>query len=116
VLARAAGQPPRWFRPPAGVISPRVASAARRLGLELVLWTATARDGVLTTPKRALARLVRALRPGAILVLHDGSQRPDRAPIAAAVLEPLCDALDARGLRSVTLDELLLEPARNRES
>jgi peptidoglycan/xylan/chitin deacetylase (PgdA/CDA1 family) len=89
-----------------------VARAARDAGLELVGWTASARDGTgRATVEGALARLEPALRPGAILVLHDAAERPEqraRAPIALQVLGPLLDRLEARGLRSVTLDELLL--------
>jgi peptidoglycan/xylan/chitin deacetylase (PgdA/CDA1 family) len=107
LLARAAGWPPRWFRPPVGLLSPRVAEAAERAGLELVGWTATARDGIATRVEDATARLVRALRPGAILVLHDGTA--GRPSIAAAVLPGLFEAMAERGLRSVTLDELLTE-------
>lgn len=107
-LARAAGRAPRWFRPPVGLISPPVAAAARAVGLELVGWTATARDGVAgATVEAALGRLERALKPGAILVLHDAAERGGHAPIAAAVLGPLLDRMEARGLKSVTLDELL---------
>jgi peptidoglycan/xylan/chitin deacetylase (PgdA/CDA1 family) len=59
------------------------------------------------TVERALARLRPCLRPGAILVLHDGVEGADRHPIAPVLLARLLDELDARKLRSVTLDELL---------
>lgn len=97
-----------WLRAPVGIVSPPVAAAARIAGLELVGWSATARDGVAsTTVAAAHARLKAALAPGAILVLHDGAERGDRRPIAPAVLARLLDDMAARGLRSVTLDELL---------
>jgi peptidoglycan/xylan/chitin deacetylase (PgdA/CDA1 family) len=108
VLAQA-GARVRWFRPPVGLLSPRVAAAAKKIGLTIVGWSATARDGrAATTVEQAAARLVAAARPGAILVLlHDAAERGGRAPIAARVLPAVLDALAARGLRSVTLDELL---------
>jgi peptidoglycan/xylan/chitin deacetylase (PgdA/CDA1 family) len=116
-LAAAQGRAPRWFRPPAGVLSPRVTAAAQKTGLELVGWTATARDGIRTSVEAAYRRLERAARPGAILVLHDAAERRDRAPIAVEVLDRLCGTLAARGLRSVTLDELLADEApRSRRS
>jgi len=100
-----------WFRAPVGIVSPRVAEAARLAGLELVGWTASARDGTRRmTVDRALARLRPCLRPGAILVLHDGVEGADRRPIAPVLLARLLDELDARKLRSVTLDELLGGP------
>lgn len=105
VLATAAGRAPRWYRAPIGIVSPPVARAALETELTLVGWTATARDGVGTSVATAHRRLRRALRPGAILVLHDGAT----TPIAAEVLARLLDDLDARGLRSVTLDDLLGE-------
>jgi peptidoglycan/xylan/chitin deacetylase (PgdA/CDA1 family) len=107
LMARAGAQV-RFFRPPIGLLSPRVAEAARRIGLTIVGWSATARDGrAATTAQTAAARLIAAARPGAILVLHDAVERGGRAPVAAAALGPLVDALAARGLRSVTLDELI---------
>ncbi len=110
IVERAAGTRPRWFRPPVGLISPPVAEAARRARLEIVAWTASARDGVTrATVEGSLARLSRALRPGAILVLHDAAERGGRAPICTELLARLLDAMEARGLRSVTLDELLGE-------
>lgn len=111
-IEQATGSRPRWFRPPMGIVSPPVAEAAKRAGLELVGWSATGRDGTAgTTAAQALSRLRPALRPGAILVLHDAAERGDRSPIAAEVLAPLLDEMDARGLRSVPLDELLADEA-----
>lgn len=102
-LVRAAtGRKPRWFRAPVGLLSPRVASAAAIAGLQLVGWSATARDGVdFTGPKRSLARLAEGLVPGAVLVIHDAR------PGGPALLAQLVDLLDAQKLRSVTLDELV---------
>jgi peptidoglycan/xylan/chitin deacetylase (PgdA/CDA1 family) len=102
------GRRPRWFRPPVGLLSPRVSHAAALAGLELIGWTATARDGAAsTTPGQALSRLKRQIRPGASLVLHDASPRRERTPTAAAVLPQLLELLEQLGLRSVTLSELI---------
>jgi peptidoglycan-N-acetylglucosamine deacetylase len=98
---------PRWFRPPVGILSPRVVEAAKLAKVELVGWSANARDGVAATVDAAAARLVPKLAAGAILVLHDAAERGDRTPIAAEVLTKVLAEMSARGLRSVTLDELL---------
>ncbi len=98
----------RFFRAPVGLLSPRVSAAARLAGLDLVGWTASARDGgPWTTERGALRRLVPHLAPGAILVLHDGPRALGRPPLAPVILPRLLDELDRRGLRSVPLDELL---------
>lgn len=111
VLERASGVRPRWFRPPVGLLSPRVVAGARLAGVELVGWSATARDGARSaTVDQCAARLLRAIAPGAILVLHDAVERGGRAPLAAEVLSQVLDAMERAGLRSVTLDELLVQP------
>jgi peptidoglycan/xylan/chitin deacetylase (PgdA/CDA1 family) len=85
-----------------------VVGAARKTGLALVGWSATARDGVASaTVESATERLMRALKPGAILVLHDAAERGGRAPIAPEVLSRVLEAMAARNLKSVTLDQLL---------
>ncbi len=110
ILEAASGQRPRWFRPPVGLLSPRVAAAAKLAQLSLVAWTATARDGTArTNATNAVERLSRKLTPGAILVLHDAAIRGDRTPIARATLSDLLDRLDEKKLRSVTLSELLAD-------
>lgn len=108
IIGEATGTTPRWFRPPVGLLSPRIATAVQLTRLELVAWTATARDGTKArTVEEAVARMQPWLRPGAILVLHDAALHGDRTPIALAVLHEVLDAMEQRGLRSVTLSQLV---------
>ncbi len=108
LIIQAGGRAPRFLRAPVGLLSPRLAKAARLAGLDLVAWTASARDGVAwRTAAEGVARLTPALRAGAILVLHDGARDQAHPPVAPEILDALLDPLDARQLRSVTLDRLL---------
>ena len=107
LMEQTTGHAPRWFRPPVGILSPRVVEAAKLAQLELVGWSKNARDGVAASVEAATQRLLAGLKPGAILVLHDAAERGDRQPIAADVLTRILKEMQARGLRSVTLDELL---------
>lgn len=113
IFQRAGVKPPLWLRAPMGLITPPIELAARRLGLELVHWTATARDGVQRAqPERSLARLQAHLRPGAILVLHDGVPGPQnsagpQSSVARQILPQLLEKMRVQGLRSVGLDVLL---------
>lgn len=106
---------PRFLRAPIGILSPPIVEAARKLNLQLVGWSAKARDGwESTTVSAALARLLSSLEPGAILLLHDGgeqlsSRAANRPTIAPQVLAQLLPQMEARGLQSVTLSELLRE-------
>ncbi|MEO7362867.1 MAG: polysaccharide deacetylase family protein [Gemmatimonadaceae bacterium] len=107
------GQRVRWFRPPVGLVSPRVVSAVDHTSMEIVCWSATARDGTRrTTINDAYQRLEPALTPGAIIVLHDARVNDARfdeggeEPVALRVLDRLLERMHADGLRSVTLSEL----------
>lgn len=108
LIERACGRAPRWFRPPIGILSPPVAAAARRVGLSLCGWSCKSRDGLGSTGvAEALGRLRGGLLPGAILLLHDAAEGGARTPVAPLVLEQLLPLIQERGLRPVTLDELV---------
>jgi len=107
LIERTTGVRPRWFRPPVGLLSPRIAQAAEKAGLRLVTWTASARDGAgFTTVARAFGRLDKSIAPGAVLVLHDAAMHGGREPIARELLRLVLDRMDSAGLRSVPLSEL----------
>jgi peptidoglycan/xylan/chitin deacetylase (PgdA/CDA1 family) len=104
-LARLAGAPPGWFRPPAGLRSPWLEPLLARRGLNLASWTRRGYDTVSADPARVAARLTRGLAAGDLLLLHDGSSArgPGGAPVVLAALDRLLDALDDRGLAAVPL-------------
>jgi peptidoglycan/xylan/chitin deacetylase (PgdA/CDA1 family) len=99
-LADLAGTAVRWFRPPFGATSPRLAAAVARTGLVLVWCSVRTRDGVRVSDAALRARC-RRIGPGDIALLHEGD-RP-----APRVLPAIVDDLVARGLQSVTVGELL---------
>jgi peptidoglycan/xylan/chitin deacetylase (PgdA/CDA1 family) len=97
----------RYFRPPAAVLSPRIAGGAREAGLVLVGHTVRSGDGSpLVSSTCILRRLRRGLHGGAILLLHDRAVR-GHAPASHAILPALLGEMEGKGLRSVTLSELL---------
>ncbi len=68
----AAGVRPTHHRPPYGVYSAGGLRAARRRGLQPLLWSAWGRDWrKFTTPDRIAARVCRAMAPGGVILLHD---------------------------------------------
>lgn len=103
----AAGVPePRLFRPPIGFVSHFTVWGARRAGVTLVGCSARAFDGFAgASPERVAERLVRAVKPGALLALHDASERGEHEPASIRALPRLLETLKARGLRPVTLSE-----------
>jgi peptidoglycan-N-acetylglucosamine deacetylase len=68
----ATGLSPRWHRPPYGVYSRAGLAAARRAGLEPLLWSRWGKDWRrFTTPARIAARATRELSAGDVILLHD---------------------------------------------
>ncbi len=104
-LARITGAAPRFFRAPAGLRNPLLDPVLARLGLTLVSWSRRGFDTRNGDPSSVTARLVRALRAGDILLLHDGhaARTPAGTPVILEVLPRLLDELSARALRPVTL-------------
>jgi peptidoglycan/xylan/chitin deacetylase (PgdA/CDA1 family) len=104
-LAALAGSAPRFFRAPAGLRNPFLDYALSRLGLALVSWTRRGFDTVNANAEDVHRRLARGLRAGDILLLHDGHAARTRrgAPVVLEVLPQLLAALQAAGLRPVTL-------------
>lgn len=97
VLTVVSGQTPRWFRSVVGMTNPFVGLSLQRHGLARVAWSARGFDGVDCTPEQVLARLKRGIRPGAIVLLHEGAAHGHNV----AILAQLLDWLDAEGYRTV---------------
>jgi peptidoglycan/xylan/chitin deacetylase (PgdA/CDA1 family) len=105
------GEPrPVFFRPPGGLIRPHHRRIAEQNGFKTVLGTAHPYDP--TRPPAGYMRwLIRKnLQPGGIVILHDGGAG-DRSRTLAAMEGGLQDAV-ARGLRFVTLSDLVAQATR----
>jgi peptidoglycan/xylan/chitin deacetylase (PgdA/CDA1 family) len=97
---RRAGDDPTLFRPPGGSVSQAVVRAAARFGERVVLWSVDPGDWQRgTTPQQIVKRVLAAVRPGAIIVLHDGGG--DRSATVAA-LPAIIKGVRRQGLRFVT--------------
>jgi peptidoglycan/xylan/chitin deacetylase (PgdA/CDA1 family) len=104
-ITAAGGPRPVLFRAPKGDLSRADARALCGAGVLSVGWTACLEHYLHDhSIDDAVRRLARDIRPGGIIVAHDG--RLDRHRSVAA-LGPLLDALAARGFRVVTVGELL---------
>jgi peptidoglycan/xylan/chitin deacetylase (PgdA/CDA1 family) len=108
-LAQITGQRPRFFRAPAGLRNPFLAPVLFDMQLDLVSWTRRGFDTVRTDPADVLARLVRGLRAGDILLLHDAhmAHTASGQPVVLDVLPALLKRVADAGLRTVTLPEAI---------
>lgn len=101
------------YRPPMGLKSPWLAYVQRRLHLRVVTWSLHARDTGRRPPELVAGRVLRRIRPGDIVLLHDGHDLPDRQRgTVVAALERILQGLGDKGLEAVTLGELLHDCAR----
>jgi peptidoglycan/xylan/chitin deacetylase (PgdA/CDA1 family) len=104
-LARITGQSPLFFRAPAGLRNPLLDLVLTRMGLRLVSWSARGFDTRVGDVKRVKNRLLRGLRAGAIVLMHDGNaaRTPDGIPVILAVLPTVLASAAAANLHFVTL-------------
>jgi peptidoglycan/xylan/chitin deacetylase (PgdA/CDA1 family) len=93
--------PVRWFRPGSGVFTPRMLRSAADQNLRAVLGTLVAANKGLPSDERIARSLSPSIRPGSILVLHEGG--PERR----GVVETTDDLLSAVALRAVTVSDLV---------
>jgi peptidoglycan-N-acetylglucosamine deacetylase len=65
---------PRFFRPPYGVTTPNLKKAVLQGGFIPIGWSIRSYDTVIKNQDRLLAKILNAVKPGAILLLHDTSE------------------------------------------
>ena len=96
------------YRPPIGLKSPPFARAAYQSRLTLIGWSLRSRDTQTADPERIAARVLRRIRGGDIVLLHDGHDQPGRHRPACAQAVPLIlQGLREKGLECATVSDLL---------
>lgn len=104
-IARAAGVSTALFRAPHGFRSPWVVPIAHRLGHRVVGWSLGVWDSALPGVETIVRRTVEGVRPGGVVLLHDGDgydPAGDRMQTALA-LPAIIRELRTRGFEFVTL-------------
>ena len=104
-IERVSGVRPRFFRAPAGIQNVWLFPLLNAAGLTLVSWTRRGFDTVDRHSARVASRLVRNLRAGDILLLHDGSSARDEHG-RAVVLDALAIVLRVMAEKELRSDRL----------
>lgn len=103
-IKKATGVQPHWLRAPCGDLGGDAHQYVERSGMVSALWTVDPQDWRKGQTAEAIAESVLDdVRPGAIVLMHDGGG--DRSATIAA-LPVIIDRLRAEGYEFVTLDEL----------
>lgn len=100
--------PVRWARPGGGRYDTRMVASMRAHGYDCALGSVYPYDAGVPSSRFSSAFILAHVRPGSIIVLHDGGTRGRRT---RATLERVLPALEQRGLRVVTLSELTASAA-----
>jgi peptidoglycan/xylan/chitin deacetylase (PgdA/CDA1 family) len=86
-LSSVGGLAPRLFRAPVGMRNPYCNLVAAEFGLAVIGWQARGFDGLNRPLEKIIAKIRRGLRPGAIVLLHQGL--PHSPEVLRRVLEML---------------------------
>lgn len=93
----------RWFRPGSGWFDEEMLALASARGYGTALGDVFPFDPQIPSSRFHAWYILSSVRPGSVIVLHDGGGRGERA---AVTLETVLPALRERGYRVVTLSEL----------
>jgi peptidoglycan/xylan/chitin deacetylase (PgdA/CDA1 family) len=108
LIEQRTGRRPTYFRPPYGAFTAAAAHAARKAGLQPVLWTAWGKDwSAKATPASVVGNVTRTLRSGGTVLLHDSdcTSAPGAWRSALGALPTILDWCEERGLRVGPLRE-----------
>lgn len=109
-VLRSAGARPHRFRPPVGIKNVFLAAALKKRDLLCVGWTIRSGDCLGRRAEDVVENVMRQVRPGAILLLHEGRSVPANLRVKTIAL--LLESLAAQGYRCVIPEaEQLCPPA-----
>lgn len=98
------------YRSPVGLKSPPLARAAHAQQLKIIAWSLHTRDTISRDATALAARVLARIRPGDIVLMHDGHDREgSRRVVAAQALPLILRGLKERSLASVTVSDLLAQ-------
>jgi peptidoglycan/xylan/chitin deacetylase (PgdA/CDA1 family) len=108
-LQAVTGTPIRWFRPPYGAQSVRALPMLRSSGMATVNWTVDSDDWKGMGTDDPFRGHQDEIAPGGILLLHDkpAKTESDKIVTKERLTELYIDQVEERGLRCVSLTELL---------
>ncbi|WP_394835110.1 polysaccharide deacetylase family protein [Pendulispora rubella] len=110
VLADILGESPMLFRPPIGHTNPIIARVADAMDLTVVGWSVSGHDGLARADaEQVVRRIRRGLRDGAIVLLHDASERGTHEPAGVKALPAVLAAITDAQLPVVPLQAFLGE-------
>lgn len=94
------GITPKTFRPPFGIINPKTKSALKITEHTVIGWNIRSYDAILNSEKMILKRIMRKIKPGDVILLHDTNDS------TVEILEQLLLFLRSNNYSPVRVDTL----------
>lgn len=105
VIEQLTGKRTHLFRSPRGLVDSTVFMIANEEGYRVILWTVCADHHDAPTPQLMAKRVLQHIKPGGIVLAHDGMYCMRRKDVAATPL--IIEELIKRGYKFVTVPELI---------
>jgi peptidoglycan/xylan/chitin deacetylase (PgdA/CDA1 family) len=108
-LSDAVGEHSRLFRPPFGARRPQSLRAARELGMTTVMWNVTGWDWNGESADYIQRKVIRQVRGGNVILLHDGSHAARDADRSQTVIatERIIERYKGEGYEFLTIPEMM---------
>ncbi len=100
VCQRVGGVKPSTFRPPFGIINPKIQMALKKTGHKVIGWNVRSYDAIIHSENMILKRIIKKVKPGDVILLHDTRQN------SIEILEQLLLFLKSNNYHPVRVDNL----------
>lgn len=95
------GKRNKLFRPPFGITNPNIARAAKQSNMKVIGWSIRSYDTSAKSDKRLNRRIIRRIKEGKIILLHDTSTK------TVSTLENILKYLQKENYQALTISELI---------
>ena len=107
IITNITGITPRLARPPCGTRTFAYFAAARTLGLKTIQWSVAGFDWKAIAPEKITENILKRVRPGSIVLLHDGDDTLKNSRYKTVLALPaIIEGMLSKNLRVAPLDEL----------
>lgn len=100
VCRRVGGVKPFTFRPPFGIINPKIQRALEKTGHTVIGWNIRSYDAIIKSEKIILKRIIKKVKAGDVILLHDTQEN------SSEILEQLLLFLQNNNYHPVRVDNL----------
>jgi len=98
---------PRLFRPPWGMISLLTLRAIKKAEMQLALYDVESGDWTKASADKIARRVLKKVRPGSVILLHDAARNPERVAQTTEALKQIIPALRAQGYEFCRLSDMM---------